>query len=627
MDGMTRPHMMPPEVPLARPIQMLDKPHRDLSAPGAIDRRATRWWRVLAFGPAVLVTGIVVSMIVDWFAMAGLYPLEYAIIGLITVTFFWIALSLSTTLVGISSLFLGHARQTTQTPLPSQKVALLVPVYNEVPADVFGNAAAMMLALAENGGAHDYALFILSDTQNAAAAEVEERAFFNLRSRLPAGTQVYYRRRAVNTDRKVGNLADWVERWGGSYQAMLVLDADSLMSGDAIVALTDALAADPAAGLIQSFPTIFGARTVFARVQQFSNRVYGAPLAEGLSRWTDQEGNYWGHNAIIRTRAFASCAGLPRMRSRRGEGELILSHDFVEAGLLRRAGWSVRFLPRVQGSYEEVPATLIDYILRDRRWCQGNLQHLSLLSSRGFHAMSRFHLVSGAMGYLMSPAWFTLLIIWALVGNGEQNNVVKYFSGFDAQVNWPSMTTGNSLMILAFMYAMLLAPKVLGAGVIHKAGLRLSDLGGFWQFLTSLSLEIVLSIAYAPVLMVQQTKAVVMKFLGQRQSWLPQNRRGGHYALATMAKFHWFETVLGFGALFGMSQGLVTLWLLPIALSLAGAIPLSALSGVDLSARRWSARHMGTPEGLNAPPIIRRAMVERRHAARALEATSHIAAE
>ncbi len=622
---MTPPFLMPAEAPLERPIQALNRPHRDQTAPGTADQSTTRWWRLFAFAPAVVITAFVIGMIIDWFAMSGLYPLEYAIIGLITVTFFWIALSLSTTIVGISSMFLNHARPDRPTSLAPQNVALLVPVYNESPADVFGNAAAMMMALRDQHSAHDFSLFILSDTRGEDAAALELRAFYNLRARLPDGCQVYYRRRHDNIDRKVGNLADWVERWGGGYDAMLVLDADSLMSGEAITALTDALAAEPAAGLIQSFPTIFGARTVFARVQQFSNRVYGAPLAEGLSRWTDQEGNYWGHNAIIRTRAFASCAGLPRMRN--GKGDLILSHDFVEAGLLRRAGWAVRFLPRVQGSYEEVPATLIDYILRDRRWCQGNLQHLSLLSSRGFHAMSRFHLISGAMGYLMSPAWFTLLIIWALVGNGDQDNVVKYFSGFDAQVNWPTMSTGNSMAILAFMYAMLLAPKVLGAGVIHKTGLRLRDMGGIRQFITSLSLEVLLSIAYAPVLMVQQTRAVARKLLGYREKWVPQNRSGGHYPLRVMVKFHGFETVLGLSALFGMTQGLVTLWLLPIALSLALAIPLSALSGVDLSARRWSARHMGTPEVINAPPIIRRAMAERRLAERALQNTDQIAAE
>jgi len=618
---------MPPETRLARPIQALDQPHRDAAAPGASDHAMTRWWRVMAFAPAVMITVAVAMAIVDWFSMAGLYPLEITIVGLITVTFFWIALSLSTTLVGIGSLYVKNRRDTPSEDIPPQKVALLIPIYNEPPSDVFGNAVAMMQALQKAGGPHDFSLFILSDTRGQKAADLELRAFYNLQGRLPEPAQAYYRRRVENTDRKVGNLADWVERWGGAYDAMLVLDADSLMSGDAILSLSDALAQDPAAGLIQSFPTIFGARTVFGRVQQFSNRIYGAPLAEGLSRWTDQEGNYWGHNAIIRTRAFASSAGLPHLQSRRGKSELILSHDFVEAGLLRRAGWAVRFMPRIQGSYEEVPATLIDYALRDRRWCHGNLQHLSLLSSRGFHPMSRFHLVTGAMGYLVSPAWLTLLVIWALVGNGEAENVVSYFSGFDAQVNWPTMTIGSNAAILVFMYSMLLAPKVLSAVAIKKAGLHLRDLGGLRQFVTSVVSEVLLSIAYAPVLMVQQSKAVVMKLLGYKQRWTPQNRTGKHYSFLTMVKFHSLETIMGGLALYGMTLGLVTLWLLPIAISLAAAVPLSALSGVDLSSRRWLSRHLGTPEVINAPPIIRRALAERRYAAQALATATQLPAE
>ena len=268
-------------------------------------------------------------------------------------------------------------------------------------------------------------------------------------------------------------------------------------------------------------------------------------------------------------------------------------------------------MPRIGGSYEEVPATLIDYVLRDRRWCQGNLQHLSLVRTRGFHAVSRFHLVSGAMGYLMSPAWFALLLVWALIGNGQETSAITYFSGFDPQVSWPKMTTGNAVAILAFMYGMLLAPKMMGAAAASRAGINIRDMGGIVQFVGSLFLEIALSILYAPIMMVQQTIAVMRTALGYRESWTPQQRRGGRYSLAVMAKFHLVETIMGCLLVAGMVQGLVTLWLLPIAVSLAAAVLLSALSGVNLGGSRWSARQMGTPEHLNAPDIIRTAMAER----------------
>ena len=634
MDGVTQTHttaMMPPEAPLARPIQALDQPHSGESVPTARTKKRTILLRAMAFLPAIATTVAVAAALTDWFAMDGFSLFEGTIVAFIVFTFFWIALSLSTATLGVASLLWARPQKMTQGPVQPLDVALLVPIYNEVPADVFGNAAAMMTAIKAHDAAHRYTLFILSDTRCDNTADQELRALQALRATAPVGIDVYYRRRAENTDRKVGNLADWVERWGGNYEAMLVLDADSLMSGQAIVELSDALSADPAAGLIQSFPTLFGARSVFARVQQFSNRVYGAALAEGLAKWTDREGNYWGHNAIIRSAAFAACAGIPRVRgaltSRKSPARLILSHDFIEAGLLRRAGWSVRFLPQIKGSYEEVPATLIDYVLRDRRWCQGNLQHLGLLRSRGFHAVSRFHLISGAMGYLMSPAWLVLLVIWALIGNGEDTNVVRYFSGFNPQVSWPTMSMGNSFAILGFMYAMLLAPKILGAGAIHRTGMALRDLGGPFQFLMSLTTEIALSIAYAPILMIQQSIAVMRTGLGWRETWTPQNRSGGNYGLLTMLKFHSVETVIGVLLIAGMTQGLVTLWLIPIAISLAFAVPLSALSGVNLESRRWSANQLGTPEVINAPAIIKDAMAERQRIATFLDKTDQVAAE
>lgn len=633
MDGVTVQQCgahMPPRAPLARPIQELKQPYRDSAAPSLSDRPKALRWRLLTFIPAILTTLGVIAALSNWFVMDGLSLLEGAILLLIVITFFWIALSLSTATLGVLSMFFWRKRSGQDGSDGALDVALLVPIYNEEPVDVFGNAAAMMSALAKRGSRHRFALFILSDTRDEETALAECQAFAVLRDDLLPGTEVYYRRRADNVDAKLGNLAEWTEHWGGAYEAMLVLDADSLMSGSAIIALADALADDANAGLIQSFPTLYGAESLFGRVQQFSNRVYGAALAEGLAKWTDREGNYWGHNAIMRTAAFASCAGLPKLKPRlrkRGDERLILSHDFVEAGLLRRAGWSVRFLPQVEGSYEEVPPTLIDYVLRDRRWCHGNLQHLSLIDSRGFHAVSRFHLLNGAMGYLMSPAWFLLMVVWALVGNGESQNVVQYFSGYNPQVNWPQISGGNSFAILIFMYAMLLAPKFLSALAISQTGMKIRDLGGPLQFVASVSLEIALSIAYAPVLMVQQTLAIIRIAIGRKERWKPQNRKGGHYSWSEMAKFHAVETVTGTLLLLGMFMGVVTLWLLPIGLSLASAIGLSALSGVNLKARRWSARQLGTPEANNAPPIIRQSRRFRRQLENMLGANQLAAAE
>ena len=601
---------MPPEAPLARPIQNLSAPYTDATAPGVARTRA--WlWRLATFIPAFVTTLALVVAFTDWFSSDGLTGFEMALVALIALTFFWISLSVATVTVGVVRLFLARPTAAAPRTGPALDVALLVPCYNEVPWDVFGNACAMLEELDAHPTDHRFTLFILSDTRDPATAEQELRAFATLRARLPERIRLHYRRRGENIDRKVGNLADWVEHWGGAHDAMLVLDADSLMSGEAIVALTDQLSADPSAGLIQSVPQLFGAETVFARVQQFASTIYGAVLAEGLATWADHEGNYWGHNAIIRTAAFASCAGLPRLRTLKGDGALILSHDFVEAGLLRRAGWGVCFSPRIKGSYEEVPATLIDYVIRDQRWCQGNLQHLKLLASRGFHGVSRFHLFHGAVSYLLSPMWFALLTVWALIGTGADKNVIRYFSGLNPQVQWPEMTAVHSTALLVFMYGMLLAPKALGAAAIGSAGLRVAELGGPVRFAASFVAELILSILYAPILMVQQTLAVLRTALGLRIDWKPQVRAGGRYTFWSMLKFHWLETLAGAGLLAGMGAGIVSPWLLPIAVSLALAVPLSALSGVNLTRFRATAHALGTPEVYAAPAIIRAAKAHR----------------
>jgi membrane glycosyltransferase len=610
MDGVTPfpgGDVMPPPAPLDHPVQDLGRAYRDPRAPGWAPPRGIWWRRAATFLPALATTGGLAWAFADWLSDGGLWWLEWVLLALVTAAFFWVALSLGTATLGLAA-HLRRPRVRSRATFCPLDVALVVPVYNEETADVFGNACAMMMALREARHAHRFHLYILSDTQDAAIARAERRAYATLRAALPPDLRVWYRRRRDNSGRKVGNLGQWLETWGGAHDAMLVLDADSLMSAGAITALADEMAADPGAGLIQSAPLVIGSETLFGRMQQFAGGVYGTLLSAGLARWSGTESNYWGHNAILRTRAFADCAGLPRMPARAGRrGALILSHDFVEAALLRRAGWAVRFVPGIGGSYEEPPATLIDYALRDRRWCHGNLQHLRLLGTRGLHIVSRFHLLHGAMSYLLSPAWFILLVIWALLGNGP-DSVISYFSAENPLYPvWPEMSGVQSGMILLFMYAMLLAPKAMGALAILAGDVPVARFGGAARFSVSLVAEIVLSILFAPVMMVQQVVAVLRTVAGIRPIWSPQARKGGDYGPVTVLKFHALETASGLLLALGIASGLVSLWLVPIAASLGLAVPLSMLSGRRLRAL------MDTPE-LRAPPAI----VTRARAARAL---------
>ncbi len=605
-----------PNMPVRAPLDMVPQ---DLGkAPGhrvaAHSEKGASLWRTAVFLPALIGTICLIYGLYGWLAETGMSGLEWALLSMIGATFVWVTLSVSTVGVAIAGLL---ARETSNerpaqsgTPLD---VALLVPIYNEVPSDVFGNAAAMLSDLQSQQTGHRFNLFILSDTTDNQIAEEEARAFAALRLHAPDSIAVYYRRRPMNTDKKVGNLMDWIVGWGAAYDAMVVLDADSLMAGRTIQRLANELSADPDAGLIQTFPMLIGAQTVFARLQQFSNIAYGWLLAEGLAKWARREGNYWGHNAIIRTRAFAQSAGLPHLRGRKGRDDLILSHDFVEAGLLRRAGWGVRFLPRVTGSFEETPGTLIDYVLRDQRWCRGNLQHLRLLGTKGLHPVSRFHMLHGAVSYLLSPAWFVLLIFWALLGKDSETNVIRYFNETNPLFpDWPpAMSHIDSAVFLMIMYAMLLTPKIVGASIIalHPKATRIY--GGRRAFAVAFCVEVALSIAYAPVLMIQQTRAVLRAAMGRSDAWVAQRRHAQSYPLATMLRFHWLETVLGVVLLLGLASGLVSMWLLPIVVSLCLAVPLSALSAVRIADALPRGLRMDSPNTLREPAIVLRARRER----------------
>ena len=243
---------------------------------------------------------------------------------------------------------------------------------------------------------------------------------------------------------------------------MLILDADSLMTGDTIIRLVAAMEEHPKVALIQTLPIVVNARSLFARWQQFAGRLYGPLLAAGIAWWHGSEGNYWGHNAIIRVRAFAQYAGLPELGGRKPFGGHILSHDFIEAALMRRGGWAIHMAPKLGGSYEESPPTLSDFAARDRRWCQGNLQHLALLPTRGFHWVSRLHLLTGIGSYLTAPLWLIFLMSGILVSLQAQFVRPEYFpKGYSLFPQWPAQDPILAAWVFVGTMGMLIAPKLL----------------------------------------------------------------------------------------------------------------------------------------------------------------------
>ncbi|HKS61686.1 MAG TPA: glucans biosynthesis glucosyltransferase MdoH, partial [Xanthobacteraceae bacterium] len=373
---------LPAEAPLAMPVQSLDArlPAPKIPLPNIMLRRA------FVFATTALLSALAAYEMYQVLAVGGLTTLEAAILVLFVILFAWIAFSFASTLGGLLALLTRQTRSLDidpDAPLPTvtTRTALLLPTYNEPPDRVMSRVQAVAESVAQTSSGPRFDVFVLSDTTDPDVFIAEEAAYLSLRTRLGANN-IYYRHRPKNDAKKAGNVAEWVRRFGSAYEQMIVLDADSLMTGDTLVRLVAAMEQNPKVGLIQTFPVMVNAVTPFARVQQFAGRLYGPLIAYGLAWWHGGDSNYWGHNAVIRTRAFADCGGLPVLSGPRPIGGHILSHDFVEAALMRRGGWAIHMAPALGGSFEESPPSLTEYAARDRRWCQGNLQHTGVLPAR-----------------------------------------------------------------------------------------------------------------------------------------------------------------------------------------------------------------------------------------------------
>ena len=601
---------LPPENRLEMPVQSLRRFDTASIRKPIKPYRTPFWARLFVFGLGLAITAWGTYEMYKVVSVGSVTVLQWVLVALFTLNFSWIALAFSSAILG----FIGEIRRKPSPPLPSvlkSKTAVLSPVYNEATARVFASLYAMIEDIERTGHLAQFDFFILSDSTQPDAWIAEERAFRDLRARLAGRANVYYRHRAKNTGRKAGNIEDFVTRWGGSYPFMLVLDADSLMTGHCIVSLAAAMDADPDAGIIQSLPLIINRNTLFARLQQFAARYYGPIIATGLAIWSGRDGNYWGHNAIIRTRAFADHCGMPTLSGKPPFGGHILSHDFVEAALIRRAGWSVYMLPQLQGSYEESPPSLIDLATRDRRWCQGNLQHSRVIGAAGFKLATRQHFATGIMSYLASPFWLLQLIVGIMLVLQTRYVRPEYFTKeFSLFPTWPRFDAERALQLFAVTMLILLAPKFFGLilALFRKAERQAAG-GGVMLTLSAL-IEIIASALMAPILMVIQSGAVVQIVFGRDTGWNPQRRDDGSIPFRDIVRRHRLQT--GLGLLTGISAFLIAPslagWMSPTIIGLVLAIPISAASGmlsIGLALKRWG--FLMTPEEAAPPPIATRA--------------------
>ncbi len=546
----------------------------------------------------------------------GPSALGLGVLGLFVVLFAWIALAFTSALAGFFSVLrrgggaLGIAAGGALPP-QSARTALLMPTYNESPARVMAGLAAINDSLVATGRIALFDIFVLSDTTDPDVWIAEEQAFLALRERTGGHGRIFYRRRARNVGRKAGNVGEWVRRFGAAYPQMVTLDADSLMEGDALVRLAAAMEAHPDVGLIQTLPTIVGGNTLFARMQQFAGRLYGPLIAHGIAWWHGSEGNYWGHNAVIRTRAFAGQAGLPLLAGRRPFGGHILSHDFVEAALMRRAGWAIHMVPALPGSFEESPPSLADVAVRDRRWCQGNLQHAKVIRARGLHWVSRLHLLMGIGSYVTSPLWLCFLLAGVLISLQARFVRPEYFGSAKSLFpDWPQVDPVLAKWVFAGTMAVLLAPKLLAYGAMLFDREMRRGFGGAACALLGVLVETVLGALIAPVAMLIQTGAVASILAGRDSGWATQKRDDGRVPFRQVWGLYWPYAAFGLvlaAVAWSVSPALF-LWMTPVLLGLALAVPLAVLTAsrpVGVALRRLGVLRI--PEEAAAPAVVRRA--------------------
>jgi len=514
-----------------------------MTSPGALSlapvRRDVARGKVLRPGPrrmlAALWAGLTLAIVAAFAVSVTTWtPAALLALPLVLLTAVWIAGGAATIMLGSA---LPPARRVSSPDgwRPTGETAILVTLCGEAPAPLAQALQSLRAGLDRLGLGATTRIFVLSDTADPGAI-AEEAAVFEA---AQARGDLVYRRRARNIGRKPGNIADWLDAQGHRFAFMMVLDADSRMSPDRIRRLIRRMEERPALGLLQAGIGLVPGATRFGRHQRTAARLLGHGFGRGFAAWTGDSGNYWGHNAIMRVAAFRGAARLPRLAGRAPFGGDVLSHDFVEAAWIRRAGWAVALDPDPSGSAEDAPQTLASFHRRDRRWCQGNLQHLRLLAEPGLDPVSRIHLASGILGYLVAPIWLALVLMMAT----------------------GAVPVAGALP-LAVVAAVLILPKLCAlAGGLRRARTQARRR----VVLRAWAGELATSSLIAPLIMLRQAASVASVALGRDCGWKAGAARPRAWMLSG-----WPESVAGLGLLLiaGFAGGAAALWLLPAALPL-----------------------------------------------------------
>jgi membrane glycosyltransferase len=579
---------------------------------GRLNRR-----RFIFFSSILVLTSLATWFVADlyWRDADGLTGLEIILLVLFVPLFAHISVGFCTAFAGFYVINRGGDSSRISLSAPAgapprlASTAIVMPVFNEDVSRVFEGIRVVIKSVQKTAGADYFDFFILSDSNQPNQWIREEVAWAELCKQVGGFGKIFYRKRRQAINKKAGNVADFLRRWGKNYRYMVVLDADSIMTGEALVRLVSIMEANPSTGIIQTAPRVIRGETLYARLQAFANRLYSPLFLAGLNYWQQHEGNYWGHNAILRVQPFMDHCALPDLPGNEPFGGRILSHDFVEAALMRKAGWAVWLAHDVEGSYEEGPPTLIESAKRDRRWCQGNLQHAWLLTARGFRPANRFHLLMGIMAYVSSPLWLLFLGLSTaeMINHGAQASADLASSSADTTSLFGyTVAVPEALTLFSLTMLLLFLPKFASVVVMLGRTEEVALYGGRARLVASAILETAVSMLLAPISMMFNTKFVIFTLLGQGVGWVAQKRA------ADVDGTDWREAIIthGIQTVFGVFWGVSTLILIPayfmwLSFVLAGlvcSIPLSIfISKVGIGRK---ARELGlflTPEDTSPP--------------------------
>ncbi|PPI85229.1 glucans biosynthesis glucosyltransferase MdoH [Marinobacter maroccanus] len=572
-------------------------------------------WRPIAFRRRFLLVLLVAAQtLAGIFLFAQTVPDQAgsgttaALLTVFGVLFAWIGVGFWTAVFGFVALRFGGdswslSRRVEHTG-PGQSLsaptAVVMPICHEPVQHTLGGLKAIIQDLEQQGQAGAVDFYVLSDSRDPDIWLEEQATGEQIRGELGPHQQLFYRRRNVNLNYKSGNIADFLRRWGRRYRYMVVLDADSLLSANCITRLIQLMEARPEAGIIQTAPRLARAESRFGRLQQFANRCYGRLYSAGLAAIQLGEATYWGHNAIIRVAPFMAHCGLRKLR---GPGLFrgpVLSHDFIEAALMGRAGYEVWLEPAIAGSFEESPPTLEDDLIRDRRWCRGNLQHLWLLATLGkIRLAHRMALLTGVLSYLASPLWLIFLGLSgyvALAGPTPEPSLPGVMATTEAG-------SGAGALLVAVTALLLFGPRIL-AVTDHRLASRTPRFGGLFRLCSNTLLETIAALALAPIRMLVHTLHVVRALLNLKVGWQGQNRSGGltpglslqHFgsllfsAAAGLALIHWHAPTL-------------TPWALPVMAPVLLAPALACWLGRNSGPVTW----LHVPEDGQVARVIERA--------------------